>query len=187
MDNPQNTERELLRERYTRFMDTFMSESDRACIVLASAEIESHLERILARFLIPSPTTNDRLFSANGPLNSLNSRIEMVFRLGLIDNRFYRTLHKIRRIRNQVVHDGMDVALTEGAVLDKVKDLIAPFLESQKFCLWMRGVNENMGATSLHFRWVVSFVMVMLDHLYHFTKPITQKPHSVDPDEWIRD
>lgn len=187
MDNPGNTEREILRDEYVRFMEEFMNESDRACIVLASAEIESRLEWILSRFLTPSPTTDDKIFSVNGPLSSLSNRIEMAFRLGLIDERFYRTLHKIRNIRNEVVHNGMNAALTEGSVLDKVKDLVAPFLESKKFRSWIWKVDESIDETSLHFRWVVSFVIVMLDHLYHFTKPIKQQPHSVDPEEWILD
>jgi hypothetical protein len=62
--------------------------------------------RLLRTFLIPCNTSEDPLFDgANAPLSTFNARIEMAYRLGVIDATFSRNLHLVRKIRNDFAHN----------------------------------------------------------------------------------
>ena len=100
------------RDAFGDFMDEFMNESDRACIILASAEIEVRLE-LLFEELIKSKSNKFRkdLFDFTGPLGSLSARIKMAYALNLITKDFYDLLELFRSIRNKIVHKGTEASL----------------------------------------------------------------------------
>ena len=80
-------------------------ESDRASAILTGAELEGSLFRIIDRYLLPEiPSKGIRLLGKDGPLGSLASRIETVYRLGLIPPSYHHDLHLLRRIRNEFAH-----------------------------------------------------------------------------------
>lgn len=54
----------------------FEKESDRACVILGAALLDSALETVLRAHLVPSPGTSDSLFDTpNAPLSSFSARI----------------------------------------------------------------------------------------------------------------
>jgi hypothetical protein len=102
----------------------FKGESDRACVILGAALLDSALETLLRTFLIPSSTAEDALFDgANASLATFSSRIEMAARLGLIDVSFARGLHLVRRIRNDFAHNVTGCTFGDSAVLSRVTEL----------------------------------------------------------------
>lgn len=55
-----------------------------------------------------------------------SSKINFVYRFGLIDSDLARALHLVRRIRNSFAHEVSGCSLTSGAHSDRVRELARP-------------------------------------------------------------
>ncbi|MGA2463020.1 MAG: MltR family transcriptional regulator [Thermodesulfobacteriota bacterium] len=112
-------------------------ETDRAAAVLVGAEIDRVLGKILERFLLPVRSkASSPLLEQDGPLGNLASRIELVYRLGLVSTTMHRELHLLRKIRNLFAHRVKGVAFDVLPVSDLVKSLHVP--------QWLLGGNPAM-------------------------------------------
>lgn len=106
------------------YMGEFGKETDRASVILAAAMLDDLLCEILKIRLIPCANSADALFdNANAPLANFSSRIEMVYRLGLITHRFARDLHLVRKIRNSFAHDVSGCHFSDMLVRNRVAAL----------------------------------------------------------------
>jgi DNA-binding MltR family transcriptional regulator len=102
----------------------FQNESDRASVILAAALLDSALEVLLKAFLAPSSNAEDTLFDGtNAPLGTFSGRIEMAYRLQLIDAAFARNLHLVRRIRNDFAHNISGCTFADSAVVGRLTEL----------------------------------------------------------------
>jgi len=102
----------------------FENESDRACVILGAALLDSALETLLRSFLLPSTSADDPLFDgANACLSTYSARIEMAFRLGLIDPALARGLHLVRRIRNDFAHNVAGCTFKDSVVVGRLTEL----------------------------------------------------------------
>lgn len=100
------------------------SESDRACVILAAALLDSALETLLKSHLLPSSSASDPFFDhANAPLSTFSARIEMAYRLGLIDPYFAKALNLIRRIRNDFAHNISGCDFDDTRVMSRMTEL----------------------------------------------------------------
>jgi hypothetical protein len=63
------------------FFDMFTTESDRACAVLAGALLDSLLEHLLRKAMVPDSSQD--LFRAQGPLGSFAAKIDLALAVGL--------------------------------------------------------------------------------------------------------
>ena len=106
------------------FEKQFSEESDRACVILAAALLDTALETLLKAKLVHSSASEDPLFEgANAPLGSFSSRIEMSYRVGIIDAGFARALHLVRRIRNDFAHNVTGCTFLDSAVMGRLTEL----------------------------------------------------------------
>ena len=102
----------------------FAKESDRACVILGAALLDSAIETVLKARLVPSPSASDSLFeSPSAPLSSFSARIDFAHRIGLISARFARDLHLIRRIRNDFAHNVAGCSFGDSSVMGRVLEL----------------------------------------------------------------
>jgi len=102
----------------------FKGESDRACVILAAALLDGALETLLKTYLLPSTQSEDALFEGgNAPLSSFSARIEVSYRLGLLDAPAARALHLIRRIRNDFAHNVTGCTFADSAVANRLTEL----------------------------------------------------------------
>lgn len=174
------------REAFSHFMDEFMYESDRACIILASAEMEARLELLFSKFLITNSNLKKELFSFTGPLGSFSSRIKMAFALNLIDKDFYKLLDLFRSIRNKIVHKGVHTSLEDADIEGLCKEFLSYFTTSRKFNSWVFS-NENLSIMQRQFRSAISFVIIMIEHTTVFVERTNVTPHSCNPEIYILD
>ena len=114
-------------EAYLEFLEEFKGETDRAAVIVGAAKLDLIMYQILQRFLLPNPGGSDELLGGDSPLSTLNSKINMLYRLGLIDATFARSLHLVRRIRNDFAHEVTGCDLASGTHRNRVRELIAPF------------------------------------------------------------
>jgi hypothetical protein len=117
---PNNNESKWL----TFFLLEFKKESDRAAVILTAAMLDEALKDLLEAFLVPCPSSEDKLFDgASAPMSSFSSRIECAYRLGLISRDFSRCIHIVRRIRNAFAHDVAGCTFAAHSVSSRVDAL----------------------------------------------------------------
>ena len=159
-------------DKFEAFYEEFVTDSDRAAVVLGAAKIDSILACIVtARLVRPVDTKSDELLSTNGPLGTMSAKIDMVFRLGLISKDFRRALHLIRKIRNTFAHDLEGCSFETPSVKNQTEELFAPYtgrLFAQNFM--RRFGNDDSG--SVRFRTVLAIHMHRLNMLSELVKRI---------------
>ena len=99
-------------------------ESDRGCVLVSAAFIESELTSLLLSFLVPqSAPANQDIFGLNGPLGTFSSKIKMAYACGLLEPSVRHDIDKIRSLRNEFAHlfEPMDFSTPE--IKSRVLDL----------------------------------------------------------------
>lgn len=87
------------------FLYELSKEGERSAVVLGAERLHVALESLLRHFLLPSPNTEDKLFaSESAALGTFSRKIEICYRLGLIDLHFKQALDLIRKLRNDFAH-----------------------------------------------------------------------------------
>jgi len=113
---------------FERFAEEFKNESDRAAVVLGGAQLDLLLYQLLDAFLLPVTSGKDELLEGDSPLATFSARINVSYRLGLIDEDLARALHLVRRIRNSFAHEISSASLAAGTHRDRVRELVLPFV-----------------------------------------------------------
>ncbi|TCK18568.1 hypothetical protein DFR30_1847 [Thiogranum longum] len=160
-----NKSHHLGKENWKSFFEEFMAESDRAAVVLGAAKLDLLLYQILERYLTPCPTGKDELLDGDSPLSTYSSKINLCFRLGLIDSQLSRTLHLVRRIRNNFAHEVSGCDLTSGAHKDRVRELCSPLKDFPIYKDVSEKASEeyDISGAPLDFRLSLAFASVALD------------------------
>jgi len=78
--------------------------SERSAVIVGAAQLDDSLERLLLKVLKPQSHKNDRLFGVNGPLRDTYPKINLAYRLGIIDDDVEQALQLVRKIRNDFAH-----------------------------------------------------------------------------------
>jgi len=115
------------------FDRSIRTESTRAKVVLAACYLDELLHQLLALVLKPCEKQKDPLLDgAQAPLGTFSAKIEMAFRMGLIPTETWKSLHLVRKIRNEFAHnlDSSDFSVSNirdwNAELHKINDHATP-------------------------------------------------------------
>jgi len=108
------------------FFKEFVNEGDRAAVILGAAKLDLQLYQLLLKVLLPNASSRDDLLDGEGPLSTFSAKINMSYRLGLIDSHLAHALHLIRKIRNTFAHEVEGCKLESGSHRERVKELITP-------------------------------------------------------------
>jgi len=115
------------------FESSIIKESLRAQIVLSGCYLNETLHDLLKIALIPEKSKNDVLFDGpQAPLGTFSSKIEMVYRLQLVDKETKESIHLIRKIRNEFAHNLMKCDFSNTKILDYNKKLYSIFKNAMK-------------------------------------------------------
>lgn len=88
------------------------NESDRGCVLVGAAYLESWLEKLLRYHLNPNEDKNkivDELFKPESALGSFSSKIKISYCLKLINKDSYHDFEIIRKIRNICAHSSDNI------------------------------------------------------------------------------
>lgn len=157
------TDARRFREEFSEFAEEFKGESDRAAVILGAAKIDQLLGMILEKFLLPCPNSTDNLFANNGPLGTFSAKIDFSYRLGLVDASFARSIHLIRRIRNDFAHEVYGARLDSGSHKDRVKALVAEIKDHKWFALLKRDFFDDEKSYRADFSTALGLVIARLD------------------------
>lgn len=119
------------KEDFEEFVNEVKDESDRAAVILGASKLDQLLGILLEAYLLPCPNMTDSLFSNNGLLGTFSSKIDLCYRLGIIDAQFSKSIHLTRRIRNTFAYEVCGAKLNNGSHKDCVKALTSPFKDSK--------------------------------------------------------
>jgi hypothetical protein len=107
------------------FLDSLAKEGERSAVVLGAERLNVSLEMLLKASMNPPPKSKeDSLFDSSRPLSSFSSRIELAFRLGLIDRGFRDALNLIRNLRNDFAHATTVESLEFGKHASRLRELV---------------------------------------------------------------
>ena len=118
-----------------RCLVEFAGESDRATVVFGASFVDSILETILKKSLLPPLRSEDLLFDGLGPLSMFSAKIELAYRTRLIDAEFAKALHALRKLRNEFAHDISVADLADSRHKDRIDSMVEPLRTDASFTL----------------------------------------------------
>ncbi|MCX5800334.1 MAG: hypothetical protein NTX17_02995 [Candidatus Eisenbacteria bacterium] len=151
---------------FEAFIQEFKDESDRAIVVLTAARLDFLLSLILQKYLVANAGTVDEFFENQGPGSTFSNKIMLVFRLGLIDSDFARTLHLVRKIRNDFAHETAACSLEKGSHKDRIRGLVAPYKDIPFFARFKRVYFKDIGPSRADYMTVVGLAILRLHYLF---------------------
>lgn len=157
---------------FDEFYSEFRSESDRAAVILGAARLDLGLYHLLQHMLLPNTSKNDELLEGDSPLSTFSARINICYRLGIIDADFTRSLHLIRKIRNVFAHETSGSSLDSGSHRDRVRELCIPFFRHEGFVNFVENHFSKFEGASRDFRAVLSVLVLRLDGGLSYMQPI---------------
>jgi len=147
---------------FQAFIDEFARETDRAAVVLGAARLDAQLYQLISKVLAPCSGSNDELLDGDSPLATFSSKINIGYRLGLIDASMARALHLCRRIRNSFAHE--ITSSTLDAHRDRIRELVNLFSSSaESFEDFKKTFFGEVTGCASDFRTVLAIVSVRLD------------------------
>lgn len=169
-------------EAFDEFVHQFKEETDRAAVILGTSKLDFQLSQLVNHFLVPNYSKNDDLFDGDGPLSTFSAKINLAFRLGLIDSQFAKALHIVRRIRNDFAHGVYNTRLDTGVHRDRIRELSALFAKSQLFSEVKELYFSDKSESTSDFFAVLTLMVARLDTLLLKVTPLAgSKAFSVIP------
>jgi DNA-binding MltR family transcriptional regulator len=164
------------------FVKEFVPAADRAAVLVAGAVLDDLLKQALIRRLLPNPTRTDDLFDGDAPLSTFSSRISLCFRLGLIDAGLARSLHLLRKVRNDFAHQVTNCDLASNPHSDRVRELCASIGDRAGFngCR-QQFESAGVAGVSADFRTAITLMFMRLLLARERAKVIEAQPVTLGP------
>lgn len=108
----------------TRQSPDLVAESDRGCVLVGAAILESKLEELFREEFQANQVPKklqDSIFDSNGPLSTFSAKIKLAYSLGYIGREVFDDLETIRKIRNDFAHSPLDVDFIGNDVSDIIE------------------------------------------------------------------
>lgn len=140
-------------------------ESDRGCILVVAALIENVLKDYIKARLVFGQKKDDELFDGgNAPLGSLSAKIDMAFRLGLIQADEKSQLHLMRKIRNDCAHDAENQTFSTESIQSRMQEIVTLSKDGwdsfAQILTWRQGVSSALPQDKSEFISVVGWRVV---------------------------
>ncbi|MEX8548005.1 MAG: hypothetical protein V5804_10435 [Mucilaginibacter sp.] len=90
------------------------NESERGALLIGAGKVEEYLEKLIVG-LLPSKEKNytSKLLNYPGPLSSFSGKIELPYAFRIFDERLYKSLTELRKLRNQAAHSSNSFSFDE--------------------------------------------------------------------------
>lgn len=173
-------------EEFEDIIEEFKKESDRACVILSAAKLDAQLYLLLSKTLKPAFGNQDELLDGDSPLGTFSSKINIAYRLGLLDSHFAKSLHLIRRIRNAFAHEFKSMSLTNGGHADRIRELVVHFKDYAEYHDYKEGYFGKENGLNIDFKIIVAIAILRLDTAIHYAEQITKEGTALLPPVWKR-
>lgn len=104
----------------------FVNASDRAVAIIGASALDTHLEKLLRKYLINDIKAVNALISEGSqpPLSTFSAKIITAYCLGLISKNDFDDFQIIRKIRNEFAHKLSNCDFDNRNVRDRIGNLI---------------------------------------------------------------
>ncbi|TWU51158.1 hypothetical protein [Rubripirellula reticaptiva] len=178
-----------MHEAETQFRDFFAfyaNEPPRSAAILVPAKLDALLRDSIERRLIPADNPkDDPLLSSDRALGTFSSRIEIAYRLGLIDSQFKSALHLLRKIRNEFAHGFDDQDFSTPQHRSRILELVKPILHTRYFTDATTAISGAYSMDHTNYLVVSGMMTGGLSMYSHVVQPIGAnllRPLAFDPD-----
>ncbi|MFZ4215244.1 MltR family transcriptional regulator, partial [Pantoea endophytica] len=96
---------------------------ERGLVLSLAAFSEDSLGKILARFMLNNKASKELINGFNATLGTFSSRIKSCFSLGLIDEKQYKDLEILRKVRNRFSHSWESISLDDDVISAQIENL----------------------------------------------------------------
>jgi len=173
-------------QRFRDFFAFYSNEPDRSAAILVPAKLDSQLLLCLQRKLLPPKKENeDPLLRSDRALGTFSSRIEMCYRLGIIDADFTAALHLVRKIRNEFAHGFDAQGFTTPQHKDRLIELARPIRDTEYFQTAMDIVRPSNGEERSQYLVVTGMMTGGLELYQNVVQRVDQSqvpPLTFDPE-----
>ncbi|EZP69576.1 hypothetical protein BV96_04116 [Sphingomonas paucimobilis] len=108
---------------WQKFMAAIRDQTQLGEVLIVSAYLDEQLMRMLQWFMVEGRVTSDLISGPSSPLGSFSGKIHLAYALGLIDEEEQRSLHAIRKVRNEFAHN-ISTTFKEDKVRGKLEALL---------------------------------------------------------------
>jgi len=109
--------------KFLESVNSLKEESDRGCIIVAAAWIDDDLKTKISSFLLTKAEKNDELLHETNALGNFSDRIDVAYRLGLIQKDTRKVLHILRKMRNDSAHKRVINSFDKPAIKNRTIDI----------------------------------------------------------------
>jgi len=156
------------------FSEEFYPEPDRSAIIVGASQIDIELTRLISKVLKPKLSKKDELLESDNPLSTFSAKINIAYRLGLIDEDFKNLLILFKKLRNDMSHQVLNCSLDVPPHSDRVRELYNKSNQDPFYRSMLKTFPEQF-AYSENSAIIKTFIMYMLGHLSattYWVKPL---------------
>jgi hypothetical protein len=121
-------------------LNVLVSESDRGAVLVGASVVDNLLRKLFEHTVLASlnKETRKKLFNYPGVLSTFAARADIAYATRLIDRNTYKSIHILRKIRNDVAHSPASFSLDEyreriseltdegvGAVISEISNVLS--------------------------------------------------------------
>jgi len=175
------------------FLVNLGMEGERSAVVLGAERINVSVENLLKCFLRPSAGKKDALFASQGALAAFSKKIEMAYRIGLIDLKMRQAIDMVRNLRNDFAHATTVETLQDQKHSDRVQALWKLMMNGNKNALegfddCFRDAAKQVGAklgkqTACYLSCIMAILIKLELARYHVEPPFIVLPVKVNFDD----
>ncbi|MCK5116995.1 MAG: hypothetical protein KAR44_10370 [Candidatus Aegiribacteria sp.] len=125
--------------------DLLVERNPRPLFIVGAAKVDNLLFQTLTKYLLDKTAkskNHDELLEGDRPLSTFSARIKLSYRLGLIDSSLFKTLEKLRTLRNICAHS-IDFRVSKSPVREHIKELRKQLGSRQSYHLTRKRYFDN--------------------------------------------
>lgn len=110
---------------FEKYIEETQKESDRGSVLVQVSLLDDILTQLIKIRLIPSLDRDDELFEVSyAPFSSFSAKIDLAYRIGIITQSKRRSLHILRKIRNNFAHATDIKGFDSDSTHDRIRELL---------------------------------------------------------------
>ena len=127
------------KDNLIKIVTSLQQESDRGCVLVGAAMIDNLIDDMLRKFLIPAQNKSkeDSLLDLGRACGEAGAKLNLIYRLSLIDNDIYLAIKNVYKLRNKFAHFDGQVSFHADETKNDVLNIIEPIKESVKSIVLM--------------------------------------------------
>ena len=153
---------ERILDEFKEFYHEYSKESDKAAVIMGIEKLDNLLFQILNKILIPNPSQKDDLFDTDAPLSTFSSKINLCYRLGILDNLTTKSLNLMKRIKADMISEKANASLTSGAAADRVRELLSNLNYNQELIEFVQVFEVDSDDPGVRYRLLLVFFITKL-------------------------